>query len=109
MIIWSGLGFLVFVFAFGCSLVMNLLINGLFQDESYYSTHSWPLSLALMMAGLLTWLVGSRLNRRQAKVMIEKETGREVTILPNHTLFFIKMHYWGPVLIALALASLFFR
>lgn len=39
MIIWSGLGFLVFVFAFGCSLVMNLLINGLFQDESYYSTH----------------------------------------------------------------------
>lgn len=62
-----------------------------------------------MIAGLLTWLVGSRLNRRQAKVMIEKETGREVTILPNHTLFFIKMHYWGPVLIALALASLFFR
>ncbi|MBA3355504.1 MAG: hypothetical protein H0U18_06095 [Pyrinomonadaceae bacterium] len=77
MIIWNGLGFLVLVFAFGCSLAMNLITNSLFRDESYYTTRGWPLALALAAAGALTWMVGSALHRRQGKVMIEKETGRE--------------------------------
>jgi hypothetical protein len=108
MIIWSGFGILVFVFAFGCSLVMNLLMNPLFGDE-YFETHAWPLSLALVVAGALSWIVGNALNGRRSKMLIEKETGREIVLRPNHTLFFVKMQYWGPILIVLALASLFFR
>jgi len=46
MVIWNGLGFLVLVFAFGCSLAMNLVINSLFGGD-YYTTHAWPLALAL--------------------------------------------------------------
>jgi len=34
---------------------------------------------------------------------------REVLVLPNHSLFFIKTHYWGLILAALGVASLFFR
>ena len=108
MIIWSGLGFLVFVFAFACSFAMSLFTNALFGDE-YYKTHSWPLAIAMCVAGVLTWLLGNALNRRQSKVLIEKETGREVSFRPNHSLFFVRMHYWGPILIALGFASLFFR
>jgi hypothetical protein len=108
MIIWSGLGFLVFIFAFGCSLAMNLLTNPLFGDE-YYKTHGWPLALALVVAGALSWVIGNALNRRPAKVFIDKDTGKEVLFRPNHSLFFIKMHYWGPILIVLAFVSLFFR
>jgi hypothetical protein len=109
MIIWSGLGFLVVVFAFGCSLVMNLITNAVFQDESYFTTERWPLSIALVAAGVLSWLVGKYVNNRQARIMIDKATGREVAFLPNHSLFFIKMHYWGPIFVALGFASLFFR
>ena len=54
MIIWSGLGFLVFVFAFACSLAMNVVINPLF-GHGYYQTHAWPLALAIAVAGALTW------------------------------------------------------
>ncbi len=108
MIIWSGLGFLVFVIAFTCSLAMEVFTRALFDNE-YYQTQAWPLALALMVAGALSWLIGNALNRRQSKVMIEKDTGREVLLRPNHSLFFIRMHYWGPILIALAFASLFFR
>jgi hypothetical protein len=108
MIIWSGLGFLVFIFAFGCSLGMNLFVRPLFGD-GYYQTHAWPLALALVVAGILTWFVGNALHRRPGKVFIDKETGREVLLGQNHSLFFIKMHYWGPILIALGFASLFFR
>jgi hypothetical protein len=108
MIIWSGLGFLVFVIAFACSLVMAVFTNALFGD-GYYTSHSWPLAVAMAIAGALTWLLGKALNRRKGKVMIEKETGREVVLRPNHSLFFVKVHYWGPILIALGFASLFFR
>ncbi len=108
MIIWSGFGFLVVVFAFACSLTMNVFTNALF-GSGYYQTHAWPLALAIAIAGALTWLVGNALNRRQGRVMIEKATGREVLLRRNHSLFFIRMHYWGPILIALAFASLFFR
>src|SRR6266498_5431113 len=108
MIIWSGFGFLVVVFAFACSLIMSVLSNELF-GSGYYQTHAWPLALAIAIAGALTWLVGNALNQRRGKVMIEKDTGREVLLRPNHSLFFIRMHYWGPILIALAFASLFFR
>ena len=108
MIIWSGLGFLVVVFAFGCSLAVNLVTNPFF-GSNYYKTHSWPLALALVVAGALSWLVGNALNRRPAKVYIDKDTGKEVSFRSNHSLFFIKMHYWGPILVALAFASLIFR
>ena len=107
MIIWSGLGFLVVIFAFGCSLVMNLLISPLF-GHGYYQTHAWPLAFALVVAGVLTWFVGNALNRRRGKIYIDKETGREVQLRTNHSLFFIKMHYWGPILLVLAFLSLFF-
>jgi hypothetical protein len=108
MIIWSGFGILVFVFAFGCSLAVNLFINPFFGD-GYYRTHGWPLALALAVAGALSWKVGNALNGRRGKVFIDKDTGREVVLGPNHTLFFIKMQHWGPILIVLAFASLFLR
>lgn len=108
MIIWSGFGILVFVFAIGCSLAVNLLVSPLFGDE-YYRTHGWPLALALAVAGALSWRVGKALNRRRAKVFIDKDTGAEVVVGPSHTLFFIKMQHWGPILIAMAFASLFLR
>jgi hypothetical protein len=108
MIIWSGLGFLVFVIAFACSFAMAVFTNALFGD-GYYTAHSWPLAVAMAIAGALTWLLGNALNRRKGKVMIEKETGREVVLQTNHSLFFVRVHYWGPILIALGFASLFFR
>jgi hypothetical protein len=93
MIIWSGLGLLVFVFAFGCSLGMNLLTNAVFKDESYYITHRWPLCVALLIAGTLSWLLGRHLDSKQGRILVDKATGREVLVKANHSLFFIKVHY----------------
>jgi hypothetical protein len=98
MIIWNGMGFLVFVFVFGCSLVADLITNAVAGPGTYYDMYKWPFGVALIVAGALSWFVGQYLATRKARVLIDKETGEEVVIQPSHAFFFIKMHWWGPIL-----------
>jgi hypothetical protein len=102
MIIWRGWGFLVAVFVFGASLAMELITESMTGDDGFYQREAWPLALALVVAGLVTWLVGRTLHARGGRVVIDKATGRELTIDASHTFFFVPMHYWAVVLIALA-------
>jgi hypothetical protein len=107
MVIWSGLGFLVAVVAFLLLLLAEYGTEALSGDDSYYQAHGWPKLLALWLAGAVIWLLGAYLNRKQGKVMIEKETGREVLLKPDHSFFFIRMEYWGPILLALGVIFFF--
>ena len=106
MIIWSRLGFLVAVFVFGCSLIANLLINQLTGSGIYWEEHRWPFGVSLLVSGLLSWTLGSWLSNSKAKTLIDKETGEEIVVTPNHTFFFIKMHWWGIMLFAAGVATI---
>jgi hypothetical protein len=103
MVIWNGLGFLVAVVAFLLLLLAEYGTEALYGDESYYQEHGWPKLLALWLAGAVVWPLGAYLNRRQGKVMVEKGTGREVLLKPDHSFFFVRMEYWGPILFALGI------
>jgi hypothetical protein len=107
MIIWQGAGFIVAVIAFAMLVLTELSIESLFADEKYYQTHGWPKLLALALAGFIVLLIGKYLNRRGGKVLIEKETGKEVVLKSRHSLFFINVEYWGYILIALGVIFLF--
>ncbi len=98
MIIWSGLGFLVAVIIFGCSLVLNFAINAWLGD-GYYDTHKWPFAISLFLSAVICWFLGAALRRRTSQVVIDKETGKEIVLnRSNHSLFFIPMHIWAPIL-----------
>ena len=102
MIVWNGWGFLVAVIAFGVSLTMEIATEAVVRDDRYYQTRAWPLALALVLSGVIIWTLGKYLQARGGRVVIDKATGQELTIGGQHRFFFIPMHYWGPVLIALA-------
>jgi ATP/ADP translocase len=106
MVIWSGLGFLVGAITFLLLLIAEYVTESLSRDESYYQVHGWPKLLAFFLAGAVIWPLGVYLNRKSGKVMIEKETGKEV-LKPKHTFFFIRMEYWGPILFGLGIIFLF--
>jgi hypothetical protein len=56
----------------------------------------------LLASATLTWVVGEVLRRKHERVLIDKETGQEVRMNEgNHSLFFVPMHWWGPVLAVL--------
>src|SRR6266545_4807516 len=77
MVIWSGLSFLVAAITFLLLLIAEYVTESLFRDESYYQAHGWPKLLAFFLAGAVIWPLGVYLNRKQGKVMIEKETGKK--------------------------------
>ena len=109
MIIWKGWGFLVVVFVFGASLAMEWITESMTGDDTFYQEKAWPLALAFVVAAGLTWVVGKRLQARGARTVIDEATGQRLTIGGSHTLFFVPMHYWAVVLIALAALTFVLR
>ena len=102
MIIWRGWGFLVAVFTFGASLAMELITESMTGDDTFYQRKAWPLAVAFVAAGVVTWYVGQALNARSGRTPSNAGPGRDPVTDAAHSLFFIPMHYWGILLIALA-------
>lgn len=102
-LVWSGHGYLVAVFTFASCLLMELTTRAVFQDDSYYQDHLWPMPVALAVAGLICFVAGRGLNPGQPRTLVDSETGEKV-VEPRHrhTFFFIPMQYWGPIMILLA-------
>jgi beta-xylosidase len=98
MIIWSGRGFLVALIAFGCLLFSEWSTEAAFHDTSYYQTHGWPKLMALFVAAVLVWMLAQYWNREPSRVLVDKQTGREVIVKRRDSLFFIEARYWPVIL-----------
>jgi hypothetical protein len=107
MIIWQGAGFIVAVVTFLVLLLTELSVEALTRDDSYYQKHGWPKLAGFIIAGCLVMPIARYLNKKEGKVLIEKETGKEVVIKPKHSLFFINVEYWSYILFVLGVVFLF--
>ena len=99
MIIWSGLGFLPIVFLMIFGLGFSAESNGPITDKA--------LAYTFFLTGLASGALGWWLRKRPAQVLIDKATGKEITLRRSHSLFFIPMLYWGPIFIAMSLYEVF--
>jgi hypothetical protein len=107
MIVWSGLGFLVIVIVIGLSWLMQIVLTGILGDSGFYQRAIWPFPAALALSGIICWILGRLLNKPGEKAFIN---GEEVTIKnTRHSLFFIRMDYWGPILIVIAVVYAAYR
>lgn len=98
MIIWSGRGF-VAVLALIIAFVLSLfLVPGHLADLG--------LALTFLAAGAFTGYFGKQWNEKKGRIVIDKETGQEIELKSKHTLFWIKMQYWGYVFIVIGLLFL---
>lgn len=98
MIIWSGFGVLVPIMLLINSLIVHFLCSLITGNNKFYNQNSWTHTVVLVLTGVICWFLGKYLNRGNEKVYIDKQTGKEVRINRKHSLFFIKMQYWGPIL-----------
>jgi hypothetical protein len=106
MIVFSGLGFLVFAFVFGFSLLANAITNAVTGSGKYWDVHHWPFAASLFVSGIACWSLGQILRRHKATVLIDPQSGEQVVLRQSHTFFFIPMMWWGPILAACGLVAL---
>ena len=98
-LIYSGRGILVPVIAFGSCLGMDLTTRAVFQDDTYYQEHCWPMPLALAIAGVACVVVSQIFSGGEPRTLIDVET-REAGCLASVAghVFFVPVRYWGPIL-----------
>ena len=109
MIIWTRLGFLVLVITFLLSLGAEIITESMTNDENYYQENSLPFAVAILLSGIINGFLGKWLNNEKSKILIDKETGKEVILKNNHSLFFIPMEYWGVILVIGSVLILIFK
>jgi hypothetical protein len=98
MIVWSGKGFLsVLVLVVSFALLANILP----KEQGDYAFVS-----AFFIAGAFSWFMGKKWNEQNGRTVIDKATGQEILLKENHSLFWIKMQYWGFIFGAFGLVIL---
>jgi len=100
MVVWQGLGILVpFVVIVTMAAVQGLA--DLVMGGGFYSHHAATQVTAALLAAVLVTALGLYLRGKGGRVVIDKETGREIVLRRRHTLFFIPIEYWGLVVLVL--------
>lgn len=98
MIVWSGRGFLSVVVLIASFILLASILP---KEQGDYG-----FIISFFIAGVFSWFMGKKWNEGEGRTMIDKETGQEVVIKPNHSLFWINMQYWGPIFGVLGLVIL---
>ena len=92
--IWSRWGILVVLYG-----LAGLFIGGVIgQAMGLGARQLIPIGICELLAAVAVWFTGVRLNRDPGRTLLDPKTGREVVLRRRHTLFWIPMQYWAPVL-----------
>jgi hypothetical protein len=106
MIVWQGSGFLVAVVGIAVLALTEYVVRIITKDEFYYPSHGWPKLVGFWLAAAAIYGIARYFDSRPGKVVIEKDTGKEIVLRTPHSLFFVPMKYWTYVF--LVLVSYFF-
>lgn len=106
-LVW--LGFLVAIIVIINTLLGKAIFGSITGDATYFQDHSWPMAVMFIISGVMSWYLGKYINKPDGKVYIDTETGEKVMFNKKHSLFFIKMEYWGPILGVIAIVTLITR
>jgi len=109
VIVYTGLGYLTFVF-FMVPLVVfgSILYYGFGFD--ILRTPSWlPLHSLIVLGAILTFAVGRYANRRMLEETVYEKSGPVTLLKPRHTLYYIRMEYWGPIVLVAYFALVAYR
>ena len=98
MIVWSGRGILSFLV-----LILTMILC-VFTIPQYYAGYCFIISF--LVSGIFSCVFGIKWNYKNLKTYLNKETGKEVNLLNNHSIFWIQIQYWGIVFILLGIVML---
>lgn len=98
MIVWSGRGVLSILVL----IASVVLFSAVLPTEQF----DFALIAAFLITAAFSWIMGKKWNSKEPQVLIDKATGQELLLEPNHSLFWIKMQYWAFIFGGLAIVIL---
>jgi hypothetical protein len=101
MIIWKGYGFLVLIIALAIGALFSFVFSAIGFGEDLGA------AVGALISSIVIWFVGLKFNTpQQTRTFIDKKTGQEVVMRPDHSFFFIKMQYWAFIVGSIGLIML---
>lgn len=92
--VWTRWGILVVLYGLAALLVGSVVGNA----AGLGSRRLIVIGIGELLAAIAVWFTGVRLNREGDRRLLDPKTGKEVVLRRRHTLFWIPMQYWAPVL-----------
>ncbi len=99
MLIWRGWGILVVLIGFGLLVATQALVDAVAGRGAYTRESALWAPIAIVAAGAIVLVIGRALNGRPPRELVDKQTGEQVVLRPDNSLFFIKMEYWGVLML----------
>ena len=87
MIIWSGRGILIVLVFFMTGMIFTPIV-----PKDYWG---YVFAFAAFVTAAFSWFLGDIWNNEEVRRLIDEKTGQKIIMKRNHSLFFIKMQYWG--------------
>lgn len=104
-VIWRGWGILAVVIPAAICFVC-VAIGGALGGAS---NRALGPALGLVVGGAISayvvWRLGVRLNSQPGRVLVDPSDGSKVVLRQTHSLFWIPMQWWAPIVGALALIA----
>ncbi|WP_407529192.1 hypothetical protein [Methylobacterium oryzisoli] len=103
MIIWSGWGALT-ALIMGAALVAGVLVDPALARIGLPTPTG--VVVVWVAAAVLNWVVGTRLNNRPGRELVDPRTGQVVILRGRHTLFWIPMQYYSVLILLLGAVAI---
>src|SRR5215208_6698883 len=94
MIIWSGWGWLVPAVVFIVSLVVQVIAKAASGQDQIYQEQPWLFATSTLLAGVIVWFLARYFDKKQGRVVIDKQTGQEMLLKSSDSFFFVPMRFW---------------
>ena len=92
--IWTRWGILVILYGLA-GLVIGTVVG---NAAGMGSRRLIAIGICEVLAAVAVWFTGLRLNRGADRRLVDPKTGKDVVVRRRHTLFWLPMQYWAPVL-----------
>lgn len=102
MIIWSGWGMLSALIA-GAGLIGGVLLDPALARLGIPTPTK--MILVWVVAAGFNWWLGTRLNDRPGRELLDPRTGQTVILRSRHTLFWIPMQYYSVLMVLLGVLA----
>jgi hypothetical protein len=107
-IVWQGYGPLAAVIPPIIGTASKMLVSHFTGHyDEWDDDVSASIIAGLFLGGIIVWYLGRWLNNRPGKILIDPETNEKTELKTPHTLYWVRIEYWGAAWMALCIMGLF--